>query len=195
MNLIDINELTVVNYCHPHCKPFQNIMRLPKQQAYDKAKELSEKNPESTAFYRFGDFENYYPLRLKADELLYSAFIKLGGKPKQEHPLSFVLQGSDYLDNWFGNGTITKIPLKDICSESVSFTYGDSCAVFQKTGELSVITKEMLLEEMGVFSGTIDDYIKQAEKKHGYIEVQIWTDDIVKYLYKKLEKNRKMGYN
>ena len=87
-------------------------MRLPEKQAFEKAGELARKNPETNAFYRFADFENYYPRRLKADSIIYRLFIELGGKPKEKHPLSFALQDSRYLDNWFGNGIITRIPLK-----------------------------------------------------------------------------------
>ncbi len=108
----DLNGLYIVNYCHTNCKPFFNIMRLPKNQAFEKAKELSKQNPETTAFYRFTDFENYYPRRLKADEIIYNKFIMLGGKPKEKHPLSFVLHDNEYLNTWFGNGTVTKILLK-----------------------------------------------------------------------------------
>ena len=69
--MIDIKELYIVNYCHPNCKPLQNIMRLPEKQAFEKAGELARKNPETNAFYRFADFENYYPRRLKADSIIY----------------------------------------------------------------------------------------------------------------------------
>lgn len=53
---------------------------------------------------------NYYPERLKTDALLYTRFMELGGKPLQEHPLSFVLQGSDYLNEWLDfNGRIARL--------------------------------------------------------------------------------------
>ena len=68
--MINTNELYIVNYCHPNCRPFQNIMRLPKEQAFKKAKELAENNPEAQAFYRFADFENYYTRRLKDDDII-----------------------------------------------------------------------------------------------------------------------------
>lgn len=41
------NQLYIVNYCHPNCKPLQNIMRLPEKQAFEKAGELARKNPET----------------------------------------------------------------------------------------------------------------------------------------------------
>ncbi|MDE6293386.1 MAG: hypothetical protein K2L88_02045, partial [Clostridiales bacterium] len=108
---MNVSDLYIVNYCHKSCEPLLNIMRLPKEQAFDLARKMAIDNKDTTAFYRFADFENYYPERLKTDELLYNRFIELGGKPKQQHPLSFVLQGSDFLDRWFDGGIVTKIPL------------------------------------------------------------------------------------
>ena len=91
-------------------------MRLSKEKAFLLAEKLTKENPHTTAFYRFADFENYYLRRLKTDEFLYNNFSSLGGKPKERHPVSFVLQGCDYLDNWFGRGISYKIkklsPLK-----------------------------------------------------------------------------------
>lgn len=75
--LIDVEKLYIVNYCHSSCIPFKNIMRLPKKEAYK-----------------------------IVDKILYKKFIELGGKPQNEHPLSFVFQGSKYLHDWFDNGTI-----------------------------------------------------------------------------------------
>lgn len=84
------DELILVNYCYPDCIPLMNIMRLPQKEAYALASVLAESHPETTAFYRFADFENYYLLRKKQDEYLYSKFIELGGLPEEKHPLSFV---------------------------------------------------------------------------------------------------------
>ena len=99
-----VDDLHIVNYCHSSCTPLLNIMRLPKDEAFALAYEMAAQNKETTAFYRFADFENYYPERLKTDTLLCTRFIELGGKPLQEHPLSCVLQGSDYLYEWFDCG-------------------------------------------------------------------------------------------
>lgn len=178
--MICINQLYIVNYCHPNCEPFLNIMRLPEKQAFDKARELAQSNPDAQAFYRFADFENYYPRRLKADKIKYNSFVSLGDKPKETHPLSFVLNGSKYLNKWFGYGTIVKIPLADIPSEQISFTYGDSCAMLEKTGKVTLITKEMLLDEITNYNGTLNDYMNEIESKYYYIEVQLWCDNFIK---------------
>ena len=175
--MINTDDLYIINYCHPNCEPLKNIMRLPKDEAFAFAKKMAEKNTETTAFYRFADFINYYPRRLAADKILYDAFMSLGGKPETGHPLSFVLQGSDYLSKWFDNGVVTKIKLNDIPREYISFTYGDSMAVLRKKDKVNIITKDMLLDEIGGYPGTLDDYMGEIAQKHYYIEVQLWNDE------------------
>lgn len=97
-------ELQLVNYCYPGCIPMLNIMRLGRDEAFELAARMAEEHPETTAFYRFADFQNYYALREAQDTFLYRRFTEKGGKPRTEHPLSFVIDGSDYLKDWFGNG-------------------------------------------------------------------------------------------
>jgi len=133
--MIDIDDLNIVNYSHPNTTPLQNICRLPEKEAFALAAEMSQANPDTTAFYRMADFANYYPHRMKVDELLYSQFIALGGKPMEKHPLSFVLHGSQYLHDWFSGGHITKIPLREISAEHISFTLGDSMGVYKNEGK------------------------------------------------------------
>lgn len=177
--MINTNDLYIVHYCHPNCSPFQNMMRLPQEKAFAKAAQLAADNPNTSAFYRFADFVNYYPLRLKTDEMLYKEFVMLGGTPKEKHPLYFALQGSEYLRTWFGNGPAVKIKLHDIPSESISFTYGDSCAGLEKTENLKIVTKETLLSQISNFNGTLDDFMSHIEKKYTYIEAQLWNDDLI----------------
>ena len=104
----------------------------------------------------------------------------MGGKPKEKHPLSFVLNGSEYLNKWFGYGTTVKLPLADIPSEQISFTYGDSSAMIEKNGKILLITKEMLLDEIAHYHGTLDEYMSEIERKYYYIEVQLWFDDLIR---------------
>lgn len=175
-----VNDLMIVNYCHPSCTPLMNIMRLPKDEAFALAYKMARENKDTTAFYRFADFENYYPRRLQTDKLLYTRFTELGGKPLQEHPLSFVLQESDYLDSWFGNGIVTAIPLEHIPSDRISFTYGDSMASLERRGEIAMLTKEMLMTAISEHCGTIEDFMTDIEQKYHYIEVQVWDDECVR---------------
>ena len=172
-----VEDLQIVNYCHPNCKPLQNIMRLPKDEAFALAYKMAKKNKNTTAFYRFADFENYYPERLKTDELLYQRFIELGGKPIEKHPLSFVLQGSEYLNAWFDCGIVTIIPLNRIPSDFISFTYGDSQSTLKRYGDFAMLTKDMLLRAISDYNGTLEEFLIDVSNRYHYIEVQVWSDD------------------
>lgn len=177
---MNVSDLYIVNYCHKNCEPLLNIMRLPKEQAFDLAHKMATDNKDTTAFYRFADFENYYPERLKTDELLYNRFIELGGKPKQQHPLSFVLQGSDFLDRWFDCGIVTKIPLDIIDEGSISFTYGDSMTVLKQHGKFEMLTKGMLMKAITEYKGALNEFLAGVAERYKYIEAQLWDDMEVK---------------
>lgn len=172
-------DLFLVHYCHPNCRPFQNIMRLPEKEAFLLAEKMAKENPDTTAFYRFADFANYYSLRCKVDAYLYDQFIRLGGKPKEKHPLSFVLQGCAYLEDWFGHGTAYQIKLGEIPSDCISFSLGDSCAQYEKTGMIRMLTKDQLLRQMSAFEGDAEKFAKYVLKEYSYIEAQLWDDRII----------------
>ena len=174
------DQLFILNYCHNNCEPLKNIMRLPKDEAFALATKLAEENKGQTAFWRFADFAVYYPERLTTDKLLYERFVTLGGKPREEHPLSFVLQGSEYLDNWFDNGIVTKIPLSKILSEHISFTLGDSMSTLKRSGSIQMLSKEELLQKVREHQRTLEEFMEEIREKHGYIEVQLWSDEYIK---------------
>ena len=140
------------------------------------AQRLAAQNENTTAFYRFADFENYYPERLKTDELLYRRFIELGGRPVEEHPLSFVLQGSGYLDEWFDRGIVTAVPLKHIPADSISFTYGDSQSTLKRYGDFTMLTKDVLFRAISDYNGTLEDFLRDVSNWYRYIEAQLWND-------------------
>ena len=171
---MNADDLYIVNYCHRSCVPLKNIMWLPKEQAFELAYKMAADNRETTAFYRFADFENYYYERLKTDKLLYERFAELGGRPEICHPLSFVLSGSEFLDKWFDCGTATKIPLNSIPAECISFTYGDSMTVRKKQGDFTMLTKEMLMCKIAEHGGTAEDFVAKVNAEYNYMEVQVW---------------------
>jgi hypothetical protein len=155
-------------------------MRLKKQEAFSFASKIAQENNGKTAFWRFADFENYYPRRVELDEYLFQAFIEMGGKPKELHPLYFVLHGSEYLCNWFDNGIIKKIPLQDIPDHAVSFTLGDSSR-YLKEKKLTMHTKQTLKKHLEQYpDNDIEDFIAKVTNS-GYIEVQLWDDEYLKY--------------
>lgn len=171
-----VENIWLEHYYHVDCEPLKNIMRLPREAAFAKARQLADAHPETTAFYRFADFENYYPLRLETDKMLYERFCALGGKPREKHPLSFVLGRSDYLHHWFGDGNIIRIPLTWIEPEIVSFTLGDSMSTRSRLSDVTLLTLPMLQKAMQAHPQGRDGYLQDVFAQHTYIEVQVWGD-------------------
>ena len=77
------DELILVNYSYKDCTPLMNIMRLPEKDVFALAAKFANEHFETTAFYWFADFDNYYSLLKKQDEYLYSRFVELGGMPEK----------------------------------------------------------------------------------------------------------------
>lgn len=175
--MIELEKMMLVNYCHPDCIPLMNIMRQTKEKAFKMAKDFADAHPETTAFYRFGDFENYYNLRESQDKYLYDEFIAIGGKPETKHPLSFVIEGSMYLKEWFGNGIETRIPIKGIDKEHISFTLGDSGAEYGRNGSVKLLGLQDMAELLAEQTGDYNDFLDSIGKQ--YVEVQLWSDKYI----------------
>jgi len=174
---MDIDEIYLKHYCHPDCEPYMNICRLPKDEAFSLAYKMAAGNPENTSFSRFSNFEKYYHSRMNVDERLYSQFISLGGKPKEKHPIFFVLHESKSLEKWIEKYIAKTILLKDIPSEYISFTLDDSMVSLRRDGKLTMYTKEALFHILQEYNGSIDDYLTELTKKYYCIEAQLWNDD------------------
>lgn len=179
---MQFHELTLVNYCHPDCEPMQNIVRLPKAEAFALAKRMAEAHPDTTSFGRFADFDNYYALRMTQDAYLHQSFLALGGKPQETHPLSFVLEGSDYLKHWFADGIETRLPLRCVAPEHISFTMGDSGALYQRQGFVELLTVEDLRLLLKRNNGDLQGILRELHRTKGcaYIEAQLWSDEALK---------------
>ena len=169
-----MDKLFITHYYFPGTDPWKNIMNLPEMEAFRVAAELAAAHPDTTSFYRFADFSNYYPNRKKADEYVREAFIRLGGKPRLLHPYSFTLAECEYLREWFDSNDRITLDLSDIPDDQVSFTLGDSCAMIIHGLEPAVLTKEMLLEAISACGGSVGAFQQKSLGKYPYIEVQLW---------------------
>lgn len=168
-----MEELYIVNYCNPNCTPFQSMTRLSEQDAFAKAKELSEQF-QGTAFGRFADFVNYYPRRIIVEKWLYQSFKEIGGNPQTRHPLYFVLQGSTYLDDWFGNGIVTQLKLSEIDAKDISFTLGDSMSRSNAKSK-QVLSKDSLIDRIQAYKN-VDSFFEVIRETYTYVEAQLWND-------------------
>lgn len=168
------DDLVLVYYYHPDCVPLKNIMRQDRSAAFSMAGMMAKDHPETTAFYRFADFENYYDLRLAQDTCLFANFAALGGEPEEMHPLSFVVEGSQDLHKWFGEGGEVRLPMNVIEPRHISFTIGDSGTEYQRNGSVQMLTLEQLNGKIAEFGGDFEAFRKSTGRN--YIEAQLWSD-------------------
>ena len=170
-----MEKLYITHYCYPVTDPWKNIMLLPEEEAFRVAGELAAAHPETTSFYRFADFRNYYPARKRADEYVRNQFIALGGKPALAHPYSFALMDCEYLRNWFSGGEKLELELDSIPDDQVSFTIGDSCAQIINGTAPEVLTKEMLMKKICDCGDSVSAFLEKTLGKFAYVEVQLWN--------------------
>ena len=166
-------NLYITHYYIRGTEPWRNIMLLPEAEAFRKAAELAEAFRGTASSGRFADFINYYPRRKAADRIVREEFIRLGGSPRLEHPYSFVMGKSDYLEKWYGDGVNIRLQLDTIPDGQISFTPGDSCARYERN-ELPVVwTKQILLEKLHEF-GDSQEKLVRSIAPYGSVEAQLW---------------------
>jgi len=172
----EVYGLQLIHYCHPDCEPLKNIMRLPEEEAFRLAADMARKHPDASAFFRFSDFDSYYPRRMEADGILSAAFRDRGGRPAQAHPLSFALEGSDFLDGWFDRGTVLRLPLACVPEDRISFTLGDSLGMLDRTGGFIFLTLPELLSRIRAHPEGATGFLRDMKQQYRYIEAQLWDD-------------------
>lgn len=156
-------------------EPFRSMSSVPSNQWAVAIKDLSETN--AWGMSRFSD-PDYLPRRLEVEKHIRNEFIKKGGKPELDHPLYFFLGRHNGFEKHPRNiGYV--IQLKDIRSDAISFTYGDSLLAYNEdyrsqSGEkyknslCSQIFKKEDLESL--FS-----HVDFPKTERLSIEVQLWT--------------------
>lgn len=178
-----MDNLYITNYCDKRCSPLKSITRLSKHEAYKVAKELSQHAcTRFTSFSRFTDkdFDGYYKKRKRTEEWLYSKIMDLGVKPKNITPLYFVLGEGTYLNSWFEEGIKTKLLLKDIDFEDISFTFGDSMSKMDSVDRMNPFNKDTLFEFIVNRTNDINSFLAELDEQNRYIEVQLWNDMYLK---------------
>ena len=114
-------------------------------------------------------------------------FVKRGGKPKRKYPVYFVLGESIWFKNLNQNHSEIQIPIKELNSATVSFTYPDSYVALSSDtkpyhGKVFLLDElESVVAKYGLpaddTSLDYDSYwIGDFEK---YIEFQIWEAEII----------------
>ncbi len=189
MNIKNIDF--IYHYYEKKVGPFKNISALP----YDQAKKRLQS---ITKGFNKNRGDDYLDKRLVLESQLKKAFITKGGKPKRNDPFYFTLGECKWLETWYEEAAIVKIPIhylfehKDI----ISFTYPDSMISFQLAHEsqLSAYKKscngqvytlqeiEEIINTFGMPNPAIWSKV-ELHQFDRYIEIQVWGDSfILEYL-------------
>lgn len=174
-----------MNYREAGGDSLKSIMRLPKEEAFEVARHLSENSKAGNNRYGMY-FELYYQKRLRTEEWLYSEFSRKGS-PKTLHPIYFTLCESPSMEHFYGVKDKKYLRLSDVPEDSISFTPRDS----------------MHLKDMGLLKGTVwnkEDLFKLLSEPGkgvgnmivnlpglygqvgGSIEAQLWNDECLNYV-------------
>ena len=183
--------------------PFMTLTELPMEEArqilIDKKNAGKFHNP---------DIEGFLQKRYNRDEQLRKTFIEYGGKPQRAVPIYMTLGEHRQWESAYENPAIIKIPIHEFRPLTVSFTYGDSFAIFNS--ELfgveeywnKIYFADEILEvvaRLGFppyveydFKRSIYPTDKNINHYLKYVEAHVWSDDVLNiYREKWLADNAK----
>lgn len=105
--------------------PFLSLTALPINEAHQilHAKKAAGK-------FKHPNIESFLTNRYNRDKKLREVFIEHGGKPKTNAPVYMMLGEHKQWESAYYEPAVIKVPLKEFDPLTVSFTYGDSFAIF-----------------------------------------------------------------
>lgn len=157
------------------------------------------------------DIDGFLQKRYDRDKQLRDVFIAHGGQPKRTPPVYMMLGEHRQWESAYETPAVIKIPLKEFDRMAVSFTYGDSFAIFNPAllGEEEYWNRIYFADEiMEVirhygFPPHIEYDFKRGiypKDKHinhhlKYVEAHVWDDEIIsKYRAEWLAHNLRERY-
>jgi hypothetical protein len=178
-----MKEILLTHYYLPDRKPFLNLSALSEDELKNVLEELREKTKRGESKRVFMDW--YVDQRKETEKRIVKEFISKGGKPEKKYPHYFILGESIIQKSTTANMKEIIIPLSEISSEIISFTYPDSMASFDLEKDpkykMPYHGKVFTLEEI---REVIREYKMPADEigftsRYGYpkyIEAQLWSD-------------------
>jgi len=185
-----MNEIYLYHYFEKTLAPFMSITSLPEEEA---KRILMIKREEG----KFGNanIDDFLKKRYDMDRKLRKAFIEHGGKPQRMTPIYMMLGEHRQWESAYENPAIIKIPLKEFAPLTVSFTYGDSFAIFnpelfgkEEYWNKIYFADEILkiVERYGLsphveydFKRGIYPNDKNINHHLKYVEAHIWSDEVL----------------
>lgn len=170
------------HYFEKSVGPFKNLSDLPVDEAKDIIEKIKRDRPASLAALRD---ENYMKRRTEYEIHARKLFIEKGGKPVRKVPHYMVVGECLWLNSWYVEGDYVKIPIEKFDLSTISFTYGDMHPTFSpivndgKEYRKKLYNYEEILKMIDKY-GLPQEW--NSDGKFGperYIEVQIWSDDVI----------------
>ena len=163
---------------------------------------------------KFGnpDIDGFLQKRYDRDKHLREVFIEHGGKPQRTVPIYMTLGEHCQWESSYENPAVIKISLKEFDPYTVSFTYGDSFAIFNPElfGEEEYWNKVYFADEIlevvkrRGFPPHVEYDFKRGiypADKHinchlKYVEAHVWDYDILnkyraEWVFQKMQENEK----
>lgn len=191
------------HYFNKEQGPFLSVTEMPFNLAKAFQENKQKENPKSVN----PNIDWFLKTRYEMESKIREMFISIGGEPIRKAPFYMTLGEHPQLMTWYDNPEYLKIPMEEFDIKMVSFTYGDSFPVFNKSLNdgrefwekvyfyydiVKIIDKygypEYIEYDMGKWIFPSDKPINQHLK---YIEAHIWSDDVIKkYRTKWMNENR-----
>jgi len=114
--------------------PFRSISALPFEEAEQVLIALRKKNENLV----YPNIRWFLEWRYNMDQTIRDQFVAIGGKPVRTAPVFCSLGANRGISTWFEDTAVMRIPVEKINLDTISFTYGDTLAVFNPqldTGE------------------------------------------------------------
>lgn len=198
---IDAGEIYLYHYFERSFGPFRPLTALPMEEA---RQILLEQR--AAGQFRNPDIEGFLRKRYERDEKLRDVFISHGGRPVRIAPIYMMLGEHRQWESAYDAPTVLKIPLDEFDRLTVSFTYGDSFAIFDPTltGDEEYWNRLYFADEILDVIGRhgFPPYVEYDFKrgiypkdKHinhhlKYVEAHVWSDDVLdRYRSKWMDEN------
>ncbi|WP_415930260.1 hypothetical protein [Zhenpiania hominis] len=178
-------QLFVYHYYVQDAGPFRCIMDL----NFDKPEEYVEYLKKNQIEDKITYDSQYFYRRMMYEKKCRNIFISKGGMPDRKNPQymtigSYIGFEKSYMNNYI------KIPISRFSENKVSFTYGDMFPNFNEDNIIynreyfgQVYTYSEVLEIIKKYGFPQDWNSNGDEGYERYIEMQVWSDEIIEQYY------------
>ena len=177
--------LYLYHYFDKRSGPFKSLTALAEEDAFSVLERVKHERPSSLAAQRDTD---YITKRMNCERIVRKEAENKGIIMDIPSPHYMVVEHSPWLDTWFEEPGVIKIPIEELDTRKISFTYGDSMPTFSprvtdgKEYRKKVYTYEEILDVIARYGLPQEWNNDGAHGPERYIEAQVWTDDpIMRY--------------